>query len=92
MNDYDGSSFCLHENDIFNYGTLPSGVLEILRSNWTMECTIYNENYIGFSLLGSEPHAVDCPTHLRYQEVERVMPRMMPVEESFDLTGGYDEF
>lgn len=69
------------QNDIFNYGTLPSGVLEILRSNWTMECTINNENYIGFSLLGSEPHAVDCPTHLRYQEVERVMPRMMPVEE-----------
>ena len=28
-------------------------VLEILRSNWTTECTIYNENYIGFSVLPS---------------------------------------
>eukprot|EP00434_Breviolum_minutum_P038960 symbB.v1.2.034573.t1/scaffold4486.1/size39079/2 len=69
------------QNDIFNYGTLPSNVLEILGSTWTTECTIYNEKYIGFSLLGFEAHPVECPTNLRYQEVERVMPRMMPAEQ-----------
>lgn len=69
------------QNDIFNYGTLPSNVLEIVGSTWTTECTIYNEKYIGFSLLGFEAHPVECPTNLRYQEVERVMPRMMPAEQ-----------
>jgi len=63
----------------YTYGRMPGAVVEQLSAPWTTECEVYGESYIGVSVLGTADHPVSCPTDLRYQEVERIMPQLMPL-------------
>lgn len=66
------------QNALYTYGTMPQEVVQKLASNWTTECDMKGKLIIGVSVLSSADHPVPCPSDLRYQEVERVVPRLMP--------------
>ncbi|CAE7821193.1 yihS [Symbiodinium sp. CCMP2592] len=66
------------QNALYTYGTMPQEVVQKLASNWTTECDIKGKLIIGVSVLSNADHPVPCPSDLRYQEVERVVPRLMP--------------
>ncbi|CAE7198741.1 yihS [Symbiodinium natans] len=66
------------QNALYTYGSMPREVVQRLSANWTNECDIKGNLIIGVSVLSTADHPVPCPSDLRYQEVERVVPRLMP--------------
>lgn len=74
------------QDDIYNYGTMPSAAVQILSSPWTTRCESKKTSNVGFSLLtkealNSKGYVVKCPSDLRIVERAKWSPRAMTLEE-----------
>jgi len=69
--------------NIYNYGTLPADVKEVMWSPWRENCD--NDGYTmrGFSMLSgsAQSQRVNCPAALRLQEIVKFSPRLQTGEE-----------
>ncbi|CAE8610892.1 unnamed protein product [Polarella glacialis] len=77
------------QNDLFNFGSMPTEAVETLASPWTTKCSVSGVTHVGRSVLskkidGTVDHPVDCPGDLRFMEVDRFLPRLMTAEQYQD--------
>mmetsp|Transcript_26686 Transcript_26686/g.76902 ORF Transcript_26686/g.76902 Transcript_26686/m.76902 type:complete len:938 (-) Transcript_26686:50-2863(-) len=75
------------QDDLFNFGTMPPEVVDILGSEWDRDCSNRGARSIGLSLLAKEiPDrvgvAIQCPAELRSTEYETFSARLI-TEDSF---------
>lgn len=71
---------------VYQFGTMPSQVVNKLSSNWTVECTVRDLHHVGLSVLDTEipgvvDYAVRCPTDLRPVESESFRPHLLGQDE-----------
>jgi len=74
------------QDDMYNYGTMPDEVLQVISSPWDSDCSFSGNSMRGFSLLHSKipnlvSYNVDCPRQLRMTETEKFTPRLLTEEE-----------
>lgn len=76
---------------IYQFGSLPSEVVDSLSDPWTQECSMNynNQLLLGFSLLaraipGTLTHTIRCPCDLRAIEYDSFAPRLMGTAEYDD--------
>jgi len=70
------------QDDLYNFGTLPAQVLDILSAPWETDCRNSGNLKLGFSVLSQEitdtvSHAIRCPEDVRNMEKERYAPRLI---------------
>eukprot|EP00933_Yihiella_yeosuensis_P019988 TRINITY_DN16115_c1_g1_i1.p1 TRINITY_DN16115_c1_g1~~TRINITY_DN16115_c1_g1_i1.p1 ORF type:complete len:618 (+),score=84.65 TRINITY_DN16115_c1_g1_i1:48-1856(+) len=74
------------QDDLYNFGTMPGQVLNILRSDWTLRCRHKGVSHYGFSVLSEEitdyvHYEAKCPDALRFMEVDRFVPQLLTPNE-----------
>eukprot|EP00931_Biecheleriopsis_adriatica_P108869 TRINITY_DN8313_c0_g1_i1.p1 TRINITY_DN8313_c0_g1~~TRINITY_DN8313_c0_g1_i1.p1 ORF type:complete len:956 (+),score=196.21 TRINITY_DN8313_c0_g1_i1:247-3114(+) len=74
------------QNDLFNFGTMPPEVVKTLSQPWETECKTGGGAIWGMSVLketvpGFVDFAAPCPTDLRFNEVERIQPRLLTPDQ-----------
>jgi class 3 adenylate cyclase len=87
------NTFAVAQDDLYNYGSMPSEVLPMLSSEWNRECTISDVKHFGISLMSRKvPDLVEnpfnCPPSrenrlsvMRSSEWLRITPRMLQTEQ-----------
>jgi class 3 adenylate cyclase len=76
-----------HQDDVYNYGTLPVQVVSLLSRSWDVKCDINGYTHLGLSLLDVHlpqylPKPIRCPHRdLRPSEWMRITPRMLTKTE-----------
>jgi len=80
---------CENQDDIYNYGTMPTEALQVLTSPWDTRCDSDKRVRLGLSLLdgnmdGTVSYKVKCPEDLRIPERKKYWARMQTYDE-YDL-------
>lgn len=75
------------QNNIYNFGTMPSEALSMISAEWAIRCDTEQSVRLGVSLLknpvdGIFGYAVPCPEDLRPQEKSFFRPRLQSLSES----------